>query len=213
MPRDLPLGNGKLLVNFDRSYQMRDLFFPHVGMENHLTGHPCRFGVWVDGVFSWVSDDRWRRTLIYEPDATVTAVRLECDNPRIAIRVTDVVDFAVNLMVRKFVVERGSGRDVRLFLHHDFHIYGHPIGDTALYRETRSCKARSTRRSRSIRRGTSTKSGRRTFGSARVSIWTTSSCCTSARARIRTSSSTGRATIGGCGRTRNRPTSARCRRS
>src|SRR5579875_3029704 len=134
MPRDLPLGNGKLLVNFDRSYQMRDLFFPHVGMENHLTGHPCRFGVWVDGVFSWVGDDRWRRTLIYEPDATVTAVRLECDNPRIAIRVTDVVDFAVNLMVRKFVVERGSGRDVRLFLHHDFHIYGHPIGDTALYR-------------------------------------------------------------------------------
>src|SRR5579875_2145673 len=87
----------------------------------------CRFGVWVDGVFSWVGDDRWRRTLIYEPDATVTAVRLECDNPRIAIRVTDVVDFAVNLMVRKFVVERGSGRDVRLFLHHDFHIYGHPI--------------------------------------------------------------------------------------
>ncbi len=134
MPRDLPLGNGKLLVNFDHSYQIRDLFFPHVGMENHITGHECRFGVWVDGVFSWVKDDGWRRTLIYEADATVTAVRLECDNPRITIRVTDVVDFAVDLMVRKFVIERGSGRDVRLFLHHDFHIYGHAIGDTALYR-------------------------------------------------------------------------------
>ncbi|HXF34964.1 MAG TPA: glycoside hydrolase family 15 protein [Candidatus Acidoferrales bacterium] len=134
MPRDIPLGNGRLLVNFDKTYQIRDLFFPHVGMENHITGYPCRFGVWVDGVFSWVADDRWRRTLLYEPDATVTAVRLECDNPKIALRITDVVDFAVNLMVRKFVVERGSGRDVRLFLHHDFHIYGHAIGDTALYR-------------------------------------------------------------------------------
>jgi GH15 family glucan-1,4-alpha-glucosidase len=57
MPRDIPVGNGSLLVNFDDRYQLRDLYWPHVGQENHTDGHPFRFGVWVDGQFRWVSDD------------------------------------------------------------------------------------------------------------------------------------------------------------
>ncbi len=35
MPRDLPLGNGKLLVNFDKHYNLRDVYWPHVGQELH----------------------------------------------------------------------------------------------------------------------------------------------------------------------------------
>ncbi len=35
MPRDIPIGNGSLLVNFDQHYQLRDLYWPHVGQENH----------------------------------------------------------------------------------------------------------------------------------------------------------------------------------
>ena len=54
MPRDIPVGNGSLLVNFDQTYQLRDLYWPHVGQENHSPGHPFRFGVWVDGQFRWI---------------------------------------------------------------------------------------------------------------------------------------------------------------
>jgi hypothetical protein len=28
MPRNIPVGNGSLLVNFDRTYQLRDLYWP-----------------------------------------------------------------------------------------------------------------------------------------------------------------------------------------
>ena len=42
MPRDIPVGNGQLLVTFDHQYQLRDLFFPHVGQENHAGVGPCR---------------------------------------------------------------------------------------------------------------------------------------------------------------------------
>ena len=56
MPRDLPLGNGMLLVNFDASYQLRDLYWPHIAQENHTASHPCRFGVWVGGRFAWTTD-------------------------------------------------------------------------------------------------------------------------------------------------------------
>ncbi|MEM7682724.1 MAG: glycoside hydrolase family 15 protein [Planctomycetota bacterium] len=48
MPRDIPVGNGQMLVCFDGHYRIRDLYYPHVGQENHLGGGPCRFGVFAD---------------------------------------------------------------------------------------------------------------------------------------------------------------------
>ena len=42
MPRDIPVGNGRLLVTYDNKYQLRDLYFPHVGQENHAGNGPCR---------------------------------------------------------------------------------------------------------------------------------------------------------------------------
>ena len=40
MPRDIPVGNGTLLVTFDKGYRIRDLYFPNVGKENHTEGSP-----------------------------------------------------------------------------------------------------------------------------------------------------------------------------
>lgn len=37
MPRDLPLGNGRLLINFDQNYNIRDIYYPYVGKANHST--------------------------------------------------------------------------------------------------------------------------------------------------------------------------------
>ena len=42
MPRDIPVGNGSLLVTFDHQYQIRDVFFPHVGQENHAGAGPVQ---------------------------------------------------------------------------------------------------------------------------------------------------------------------------
>ena len=40
MPRDIPVGNGRVLVNFDRDYQVRDIYYPHVGKENQAGRDP-----------------------------------------------------------------------------------------------------------------------------------------------------------------------------
>src|SRR5258708_24218084 len=58
MPRDLPLGNGDLLVTFDSRYQLRDIYFPQVGLENHTGGDPCRFRGGADRVFALDRDVR-----------------------------------------------------------------------------------------------------------------------------------------------------------
>ena len=133
MPRDLPLGNGVLLINFDATYTIRDIFYPHVGIENHVIGYQCRLGFWADGKFAWTADDAWKRDLRYEDDTLVTSVRLEHPGLGLAVRIADAVDFALPMMARKFVIEPGP-KDVRIFLGLDLRILGNPIGDTALYK-------------------------------------------------------------------------------
>jgi glucoamylase len=76
MARDIPIGNGRLLVNFDRQYHIRDICFPHVGKENHTDGHRFGMGVWADGRFSWVHDT-WEIAQEYDSETLATHVVLE----------------------------------------------------------------------------------------------------------------------------------------
>ncbi|MGH2459647.1 MAG: glycoside hydrolase family 15 protein [Chloroflexota bacterium] len=139
MARDLPIGNGTLLINFDRQYQLRDLYFPHVGKENQSAGHPFRFGVWANGTFRWIDDDRWQRVMVYEADTLVTRTTLHHPDLPLAIVSNDAVDFHENLYLRRLAVTNQSDRpvDARFFFHHDFHIYETDVGDTAYYEPQR----------------------------------------------------------------------------
>jgi glucoamylase len=86
MPRDLPLGNGTLLLNFDSTYQLRDFYYPHVVKENHSTGGSFRFGMWTENNFRWITDDKWSRSLDFEKD-TRHARPTRAPRPRAAARV------------------------------------------------------------------------------------------------------------------------------
>jgi glucoamylase len=133
--RDIPVGNGSLLVNFDDKYQIRDIYFPHVGQENHTEGFPFRFGVWADGEFSWVYSDDWVRQLRYLPETLVTDVTLVNDKLGIQIRCNDTVASHEDIFLRRVTVTnlRDSARQTRVFLHQDFRIYESNFGDTAYY--------------------------------------------------------------------------------
>ena len=135
MPRDIPVGNGSLLVTFDESYQIRDIYFPHVGKENHSEGHPFRFGLWVDKEFSWVSDNGWTRELGYRDETLVTDVRLVNRQLEVELISNDAVDSQENIFIRR-VLLRNTGetrREFRLFFHQDFYISESEVGDTAYY--------------------------------------------------------------------------------
>ncbi len=134
MPRDLPLSNGKLMVAFDLDYRIRDVFFPHVGKENHATGHLFRLGFWVNGAFSWMGRD-WKPELTYAPESMVSRVTARHDGLQLKLECQDAVDFFENVLVRHVRVTNlaATAREIRLFYHHDFHIAGTEVGDTALY--------------------------------------------------------------------------------
>ncbi len=139
MPRDLPLGNGSLLVNFDATYQVRDLYWPHVGLENHTKGAVQHFGVWVDGQFKWIDDPGWTRRMGYADRTLETEVVLQHPDLELEIVCHDAVDFHEHLFLRRFDVSNSTGRErqVRLFFHHDLNISSHEVGDTAYYEPER----------------------------------------------------------------------------
>jgi oligosaccharide amylase len=134
MPRDLPIGNGSMLVAFDSQYRLADFFFPHVGMENHAASR-CRFGVWADDALTWVESAEWQKTLAYLRDTLVTDVTCDNEAAGLRLRCHDAVDADANVYVRKIVVRntRPEKRRIKLFLHHDLNLYGNAIGDTAMY--------------------------------------------------------------------------------
>lgn len=135
MPRDLPVGNGSLLVNVDHTGQVRDIFWPHVGQENHTSGRVCRLGVWVDDRFSWLENSSWQRKLRYGKDSLITDSVLENKSLGLRLLLRDGVDFHENLLVRQVTVEDNANRDreIRLFFCHDFSLSGTTVGDSAYY--------------------------------------------------------------------------------
>lgn len=134
MPRDIPVGNGSLLVAFDKDYVLRDLYFPYVGFENHSIGHPFRFGIWADGAFSEMGPE-WQKDLRYIDDTLISQVKAANQRLGLELICNDVADFHLNVYLKKVTVKnlRDNPRDVRLFFSHDFHISGNEIGDTVNY--------------------------------------------------------------------------------
>lgn len=137
MPRDIPVGNGDLLITFDHLYRVRDLYYPMVGRYNHTGGHVQRFGVWADGEFAWVEDEGWQRELRYKEDTLVTQVRLTSQRLGLELTCHDAVDSHDPVYMRKVQVRdlrnRGGARDVRVFFHVDLSIRETPVGDTVNY--------------------------------------------------------------------------------
>ena len=140
MPRDIPVGNGRLLVTFDAHYQLRDLYFPHVGQENHAGAGPCRFGVHAEtpagkGELHWSSSTKWSIRQRYLRDTLTTSVSLENRDLRLGLYCNDVVDFHRPIFVRKIKIRNGLDRSrvIRVIHHQNFHMFGSNIGDTAYF--------------------------------------------------------------------------------
>lgn len=136
MPKSLVLGNGNMLVCIDKNAQVRDLYFPHVGLENHVGGHYThRIGVWVDDRFSWLSDPEWKINIESKDNALegdTTAIHHDLG---IKLRFSDIVYNEKNIFVRSVSVRNvaQARRKIKIFFGHEFEIYESHRGDTAYF--------------------------------------------------------------------------------
>jgi len=135
MPRDLPVGNGNLLVTFDLDYNIRDIYYPYIGKANHALGRVSRTGVWVDGRFSWLDSAGWAKELRYQPDTMATQVVATNQELELRLVCNDVVDFHRDIFLRRVEVFNLTQRprEVRLFFHFDFRLWEIGRGDSIYY--------------------------------------------------------------------------------
>ncbi|HWQ19657.1 MAG TPA: glycoside hydrolase family 15 protein [Methanotrichaceae archaeon] len=137
MPRASVIGNGRVNIAFDEHMNIRDFFYPQVGLENHVFGHKLRMGVWADGKFRWL-DDGWDMDIKYLPETLVSRCHARHPGLDISLETNDGVHNSQDVFMRKVIVQNAgsSSRKVRLFFTHDFHIYGDAIGDTVMFEST-----------------------------------------------------------------------------
>ncbi|MGQ9489030.1 MAG: glycoside hydrolase family 15 protein [Armatimonadota bacterium] len=135
MPRPVVLGNGEILVCEDYALNIRDFYFPYVGLYNHLSGHKIRMGVWSNGRFSWLDSGEWAITLDYLPGTLVTQCAAVHSGMSLSLSVNDCVSYRANIFLRRICLRNLADfpREVRVFLSHNFHLAETDIGDTAFY--------------------------------------------------------------------------------
>jgi GH15 family glucan-1,4-alpha-glucosidase len=135
MPRPIVVGNGNVLLGIDDRYRIRDLFYPQVGLYNHLSGNSIRMGVWVSGLYSWIDEDGWTREFSYEPGTLTAKARLLNESLGLQLDCDETVMPDSDVYVRRITVTNLAAKaiDLRIFFSHDLHIMESDIGDTAFY--------------------------------------------------------------------------------
>ncbi len=137
MARSVILSNGHLVVGLNEKGLVHDFYFPYVGLENLTTARSMHhhIGIWVDGVFSWLTDNSWQTSVHHDENSLTSFCTYKNDSLNLSIQSKDFVDYELNAFCRIFEVENRANveREVRLFFHQVFEISKSGRGDTAMY--------------------------------------------------------------------------------
>ena len=136
MPKSLSLGNGNILVCMDKYAQVRDFYFPYVGLENHLGGHYThRIGVYVDHQLNWFGHANWNIDVGLAGESLVGETVAKNSVLGVVLKFSDTVYNEKNIFLRSVLVKNDSdrARTVKLFFNHEFEIYESHRGDTSYF--------------------------------------------------------------------------------
>jgi GH15 family glucan-1,4-alpha-glucosidase len=136
MSRSIVLSNGELCVALDNHGAVRDIYFPHVGQEDHVRGNYIhRVGVWVDGRLSWLSDDpAWKIDISCAEAALQSAITARHEQLGVELTFTDMVYSDRPVFIRRVTVKNlGQKRAIKLYFAHQYEIYKSHGSDTAYF--------------------------------------------------------------------------------
>lgn len=136
MPKSLALANGNILVLLDKRAQVRDFYFPYVGLENHIGGrYVHRIGIYVDNTLKWLDDESWKIDINSEHETLASKMKAVNEQLQIELDFQDVVYNEKNIFIRKIIIKNTSDKPrlVKIFFSHEFELYESHRGDTAYY--------------------------------------------------------------------------------
>lgn len=136
MSKSLSLGNGNILVCTDKRAQVRDFYFPFVGLENHVGGHYThRVGVFVDYQLNWFDHSNWDIQIRLADESMVGETVAKNRALGVTLNFSDAVYNEKNIFLREVKVTNDTDhpRTIKLFFAHEFEIYESHRGDTAYF--------------------------------------------------------------------------------
>ncbi len=125
MPKFLVLANGNMFIGLDRHAQVRDLYFPHVGLENHTGGYYThKLGLWTPERFAWMDDPDWQTDINYISDTLSGLTTATNPNLGLKVDITDVIYNEKDIFVRQVDITnlRDQPRLVKMFFHRIFRL-------------------------------------------------------------------------------------------
>ena len=139
MARAITVGNGNLLVGLDYCGQVRDLYFPYVGLQNHVSGasgsYVHRVGVYAGGRTVWLDDPSWDIHIGSATDCTIGNMVATNTELGLQLESFDGVHNEENVFLRRFTLTNllPTAQTATLFLAQQFRIAESRRGDTAFY--------------------------------------------------------------------------------
>lgn len=136
MAKSIMLGNGAMLVGLDQYGQVKDLYYPYAGLENHISHNLVhKIGLHVDDQFTWFSDGSWKIEVKCEKDTMASEIIAEHHELGLVLHLNDIVYNEESVLIREINVENtfDRKRKVKLFFNQQFTIAQTYSGDTAYY--------------------------------------------------------------------------------
>lgn len=125
-----------MLVGIDEHGLLQDLYYPHIGSENHIGDqHEHRIGVFVDGAMHWLTDSDFTVTSETSPETLQSIVVAKNTSIGITIRINDVIYNEKPIFLRRIEVTNtwDVTRDITLYLCQEFEISQSRQASTAYF--------------------------------------------------------------------------------
>ncbi|MFQ5492794.1 MAG: glycoside hydrolase family 15 protein [Candidatus Dojkabacteria bacterium] len=131
----LVFGNGNLLVNVNEHLDLSDLYWPHVGQENHLAQRPNEVFFRINGKETSGIDGNWKVSTSYLDDSLVSDSIMTHKTEGVQVRVRDCVLPDKDAFIRSFEIENlsDSQKEVYVYIKNNFYMLEDDVGNTAVW--------------------------------------------------------------------------------
>lgn len=138
MARATVLSNGNFLVCLDQHGFVRDMYYPYVGLSNHVAGYKHRLGIMVNNTFSWLDNPDWNIKISYKKEAMVSQLLAKNEKLGISIVTEDIVYNETNVFLRKVDIYNHTEQlaDIKFFFGQEFIIDEAKKRNTGFYDPT-----------------------------------------------------------------------------
>lgn len=136
MSKSFVLGNGNILLCLDQFGQVRDFYFPYVGLENHIGGgFVHRIGVHTKRGFAWLSDPSFSVSVAAAKETLASDIVAISETLGVELTFADVVYNEKNVFIRRVAVRNTTHEEqtVKVFFNQQFQISETGSGNTAYF--------------------------------------------------------------------------------